>query len=134
MRPKTSDRFGRRTISAVPKNDSMVLIYDLVHETDPSGGGLGLTKPAHNVTPITVEQHTLEVPAASFQNGHHLVVWFTAQDVVGNTETKRLTVGLDQSAPENVTDEFKTKTIDEFVSRLNIIWGPNNCNFSLKIV
>jgi len=83
-----------------------------------SQGGVGLSGPPEYISvPATHERQALSIPATDLTDGDTVVVWFSVSDVAGNTDNVRLTVGLDRTAPTISTDNFLTKTADDYTSR-----------------
>ena len=108
-------RYGLRTVDAV-ENLSGIVGYGVaaVHNRF---DGIGLAeKPPPQFVPSTQEQFAIGLPKHQTKDGDVVVIWFTASDMAGNRDDKRLTVGLDQSTPEIKRDEFRRKTVDEFTS------------------
>jgi len=94
---------------------SGIVGYGVAYMVD-RGGGVGLTEPPpYTPIPPTEEQYAITVPSY-ISDGYVIVIWFTVSDTAGNRDDRRLTVGLDRSAPQITHDEFKTETLDEFTS------------------
>ena len=107
--------YGMRSINPVT-NTTGIVEFGLAFDRDASNGGTGLDATNYTQYSPQTDRATIQLP--ELRNGETVVVWLKVVDLGGNTDSVRVVVGVDTSAPNISSDPtFAAKGIDEYTSR-----------------